>query len=88
MLQNESPVDYVLATGKTHSVLEFVQSAFESLGLNYLDHVIVAPQFYREAEKIPLCGDPSKAQKELNWARSKSFNEIVKEMVENDMRSL
>jgi len=87
MLQAEQPKDYVLASGELHSVLYFVKTAFDHLGLNYLDYVRTDPKYFREAEAIPLCGDPGKAIRELGWKNSKSLKEIIEEMVENDLKT-
>jgi GDPmannose 4,6-dehydratase len=86
MLQQETPDDYVIATGLKHSVLDFVQSAFEYVGLNYINYVTVNPQFYRPAEVEVLLGDPTKAHRKLGWKHSIDFTELVEEMVESDLR--
>ena len=88
MLQQPTPDDYVIATGVTHSVREFAEIAFKRLDLNYRDHIVVDQQFYRESEKIPLCGDATKARKKLNWAPIKGLKDIICEMVDNDMNLL
>jgi GDPmannose 4,6-dehydratase len=88
MLQQEVPVDYVIATGENRSVREFVETAFNRVGLGYQDYVEVDSRFYREAEKVSLCGDSSRLQKVLGWQRQKSFSEIVEEMVDHDLQLL
>jgi GDPmannose 4,6-dehydratase len=88
MLQRETPGDYVIASGENHSVREFVEVAFERVGLDYRDYVEVDPRFFREAEKVPLQGNPQKALSELGWRPTKTFKEIVEEMVENDLELL
>lgn len=88
MLQAEMPDDYVVATGETHSVREFVETAFSSLRLDYEQHVRVDPQFFRPAEKVQLCGNPARIVDRLQWARTRSFPEVVKEMVDSEMTLL
>jgi len=85
MLQGELPDDYVVATGETHSVREFVEQVFSLLGLDYRDHVHVDPQLFRPTEKVPLCGNPAKIVARLGWERSKGFTEIVKHMVDGEL---
>lgn len=85
MLQQERPDDYVIATGTTHTVREFCERAFDAAGLDYNDHVVVDPQFYRPAEVDILLGDAAKAKRELGWAPSVSFEELVEEMVAADV---
>jgi GDPmannose 4,6-dehydratase len=81
MLQADTPDDYVVATGKTHSVREFVELVFVSLGLDYQDHVQVDPQFFRPTEKVRLCGNPHKIESVLGWKRTACLSEIIAEMV-------
>lgn len=85
MLQQDAPDDYVLATGKTHSVREFVQIAFDHVGLDYRDHVVVDPQFYRPAEVHLLLGDATKARQTLGWNYSSSLEDLIHEMVDADL---
>jgi GDPmannose 4,6-dehydratase len=85
MLQEEEPDDYVIATGETYSVRDFAAAAFAHVGLDYRDHVVVDPQFYRPAEVHILLGDASKARARLGWEPSYSFLELVHEMVEEDL---
>ena len=85
MLQQEKPDDYVIATNETHSVREFVESAFEYAGLNWKEHVVVDPMFYRPAEVHQLCGDYSKGKEKLNWEPAVKFDGLVKMMVEADL---
>ena len=84
MLQQECPDDYVVSTGETHSVREFAELAFGFAGLDYNDHVVVDPQFYRPAEVELLLGNAAKAKAELGWAPSTDFKSLVREMVESD----
>lgn len=86
MLQQAEPDDYVIATGETHTVREFLERAFDCLGLDYRNHVVIDEQLYRPAEVHILQGDASKAATKLNWMPSVSFDGLVREMVEGDMR--
>ena len=88
MLQEDSPDDYVICTGETHSVREFCQVAFEHLGLTYEDHVEVDEKFFRPAEVDLLVGDYSKASSKLQWAPKTTFEELVTMMVDADMALL
>ncbi len=88
MLQQETPSDYVIATGETHSVRELVEVAFSYLGLDWRDHVVVDPALYRPAEIHELRGDASKARKELGWEASVGFRELVRMMVDADLEDL
>ena len=85
MLQQEKPDDYVIATGETHSVKEFLELAFSRVGLNYKDYVVIDPKFIRPAEVDLLLGDPAKARKQLGWKTDISFPELVNMMVDADM---
>ena len=85
MLQQPEPDDYVIATNETHSVKEFVENAFEYAGLNWKDHVVVDPMFYRPAEVHQLMGDYSKGKEKLNWEPTVKFEELVKMMMEADL---
>ena len=88
MLQQDEPGDYVIATGETHSVEEFVQEAFSIAGLDWKKYVVVDPKFVRPAEVQLLLGDPSKAKKVLGWEPKVHFKELVKMMVEADLERL
>ncbi len=85
MLQQDSPDDYVISTGETHSVKEFVQHAFDYVGLNWEDYVEIDPRFYRPAEVDLLVGDSSKAKEKLGWEPSVTFKELVEIMVQADL---
>jgi GDPmannose 4,6-dehydratase len=85
MLQQNGPDDYVIGTGQTHSVEEFVDIAFSHVGLDWRRHVVVDPQFCRPAEVDLLLADPSKAQRQLGWEPEVSFVSLVKIMVDADM---
>lgn len=86
MLQQDTPDDYVLATGKTNSVHQFLEYVFGYAGLNIEDHVIIDPKFYRPCEVPKLWGDPSKANKVLKWAPEYDFEKLAIEMYEEDLR--
>ena len=81
MLQAETPEDYVVATGETHTVREFVETAFAALDLDYREYVKVDPKFFRPAEQVQLCGNPAKIQQQLGWQRTRTLQEIIREMV-------
>jgi GDPmannose 4,6-dehydratase len=89
MLQRDHPDDYVIATGRTHSVRDFVRIAFESAGLGpYEPYVVVDPRFVRPAEVDLLVGDASKARRELGWEPEVTFEELVEMMVRADVDRL
>lgn len=86
MLQQPEPQDFVIATGETHSVREFCELAFAEVNLDYRDYVVVDDRFYRPAEVDLLIGDASKAQAALGWSPKTRLRELIKEMVEEDLR--
>ena len=86
MLQQDKPEDFVIATGETYSIREFLGKAFSFLGLDWQKYVKQDPRFMRPAEVDLLVGDYSKAKKNLNWSPKTSLDELVKMMVENDLR--
>jgi GDPmannose 4,6-dehydratase len=88
MLQQEKPDDYVVATGKTHSVQELCEVAFGYLGLDWREYVVSDPQFFRPAEVDLLVGDSSKARLNLSWEPSVSFEALIRLMVDADMEAL
>ncbi|MDI9546021.1 MAG: GDP-mannose 4,6-dehydratase [Chloroflexota bacterium] len=88
MLQQDDPEDYVIATGETHSVEEFVSEAFGYLDLDWREYVVQDPKFYRPAEVDLLVGDPSKAGRKLGWEPSVDFRQLVRLMVDADMQAL
>ena len=88
MLQQETPADYVIATGETHSVREFCEVAFARAGMDYEDHVIVDERFFRPAEVDLLIGDAVKARTALGWEPTVSFVELVEAMVDADIALL
>ena len=85
MLQHDQPDDYVIATGETHSVKEFVNEAFGRLGLDWRKHVEMDPRYIRPTEVDMLLGDYSKAEQELQWKPKVRFNDLVRIMVESDL---
>ena len=85
MLQQESPEDFLVATGETYSVEEFLGEAFGCVDLDWHDYVVQDPRFMRPAEVDLLVGDPSKAGAKLGWEPTVTFPELVKMMVESDM---
>ncbi len=85
MLQRPEPGDFVVATGETHSVREFCEAAFGLVGLDWREHVVVDPAFYRPAEVDLLVGDASRARTELGWAPTVGFHDLVRLMVEADL---
>jgi GDPmannose 4,6-dehydratase len=88
MLQQDQPADYVVGTGETHSVRKLVQLAFDYLDLDWEQHVVVDPQFYRPAEVDVLVSDPSRARDELGWKPEVTFEELIQMMVEADLAHL
>ncbi|WKZ32730.1 MAG: GDP-mannose 4,6-dehydratase [Thermodesulfobacteriota bacterium] len=88
MLQQDAPDDYVVATGDTHTVREFVELAFDRAGLDWKKHVVIDPAFFRPAEVELLVGDPSKAMTVLGWKPRVSFEELVRMMVDADIERL
>ena len=88
MLQQDKPDDYVVATGETHSIREFLDLAFGYVKLDWKKYVAIDPRYYRPAEVDLLMGDYSKAKKILGWAPKTSFPELVKLMVEADIKLL
>ena len=88
MLQQDNPDDYVIGTGKTHSVREFMQIVFEELKLNYEDYLVIDPRFYRPAEVEILVADPSKAREKLGWEPKVTFEELALSMVRSDYENL
>ncbi|WP_027718312.1 GDP-mannose 4,6-dehydratase [Desulfovirgula thermocuniculi] len=86
MLQQPEPDDYVIATGETHSVQEFAQEAFACVGLDWRDYVVEDPAFYRPADVELLVGDANKAREKLGWRPRTTFKELVRLMVEADLK--
>ena len=88
MLQKNNPEDYVIGTGKEHSVEDFAKKAFAHVGLNYKDHIVIDKQLMRPAEVDTLLADYTKAKKNLNWEPKISFDDLVITMVENDLENI
>jgi len=88
MLQQDKAEDYVIATGETHSVKEFVELAFHYAGLDWQDYVVIDEQLYRPAEVFVLIGDYSKARKKIGWSPTIKFEKLVTMMVDADLKSL
>ncbi len=88
MLQQPHGDDYVIATGETHSVREFLELAFDRVGLDWQKYVEIDPKFYRPAEVEHLIGNPEKARKNLNWSPQTKFAELVCLMVDADVKLL
>ena len=88
MLQKERPDDYVLGTGESHLVREFVTEAFEYAGLDWRTHVSIDERYKRPAEVNFLLADAKKAERELGWRPKINFRELVRIMVDGDMESL
>ncbi|ASJ20481.1 GDP-mannose 4,6-dehydratase [Brachyspira hampsonii] len=88
MLQQEKADDYVIATGETHSVREFLDEAFGLVGLDWKKYVEIDPRYYRPAEVDLLLGDPTKAKEKLGWKPKTTFKELVKIMLEYDLNNV
>jgi len=85
MLQQDTPDDFVVATGETHAVQELVEIAFGHVGRDWQDHVLIDPGLVRPAEVDLLLGDPSKARRVLGWEPKISFEGLVHKMVDSDI---
>ena len=88
MLQQPEADDFVVGTGETHTVREFVQIAFDQVGLDWKKYVVVDPAFYRPAEVDLLLADPTKAREKLGWVPECGFAELVQSMVQSDLERL
>ncbi len=88
MLQQDTPEDFVVGTGETHSVKEFLELAFNHVGLNWQDYVTEDPEFMRPAEVDLLLADPSRAREKLGWTTEVSFPDLVSMMVEAELKAL
>jgi len=86
MLQRDQPTDYVVGTGRMHSVRDAVRIAFDTVGLCWQDHVAVDPRLVRPAEVETLCADSRRARAELGWQPTVTFEELMRQMVESDLR--
>ena len=85
MLQHSTPEDWVLATGETHTVEEFLDKAFGYVNLDYKNYIQTSEEYLRPNEVDYLLGDPSKAKEKLNWNPKTSFEDLVKMMVDSDL---
>jgi GDPmannose 4,6-dehydratase len=88
IVQQDEPDDYVIATGEMHSVREFLDEAAQCLGMDWQDVVKIDPNYYRPAEVDALCGDASKARERLGWAPTVGFKDLVRIMIEADVKAL
>ncbi len=88
MLQQDEPGDYVIATGETHSIREICETAFAHVSLNYQDHVVSDPRFYRPAEVDLLVGDASRAREYIGWEPRMTFPQLMQTMVDSDLEKL
>ena len=86
MLQQSKPQDFIIATGETHTVREFAETAFRHAGLDWKKHVVVDKSLYRPAEVNVLCGDASEARRRLHWKSRVSFRELAAMMVDEDLK--
>ncbi len=86
MLQRKKPDDFVIATGETHSVREFLELAFKLAGLNWKRHVRIDPKYFRPTEVDVLVGDASKAKKILKWKPKVKFEQLAKIMLNADLK--
>jgi GDPmannose 4,6-dehydratase len=85
MMQHDKPDDWVLATGETYTVKEFLKKAFDTVNLSWEDYVVTSEKYLRPNEVDFLLGDPTKAKNELNWDNKTSFDDLVIMMVESDI---
>ena len=88
MLQHEVPKDFVIGTGKTHSVRKLCELAFNHVGLDYQEYVVQDEHFYRPAEVEMLVADPKLANKELGWRERVGFEDLIQIMVDADLKRL
>jgi GDPmannose 4,6-dehydratase len=86
MLQQEEPTDYVVGTGQMHSVRDAVEIAFDHVGLDWKDYVRIDPALVRPAEVETLCADSGRARAELGWQPSVAFPDLMRMMVDSDLR--
>jgi GDPmannose 4,6-dehydratase len=86
MLQQDSPADFVLATGQSHSLEDFLRTAFDRVGLNWKDHVRINDRLRRPADPVDLLGDSAKARTVLGWSPTLGFEQLVNLMVDYDLR--
>jgi GDPmannose 4,6-dehydratase len=87
MLQQDQADDYVIATGETHSVRDFLNEAFGHIGLDWQKHVEIDPRYYRPTEVDLLLGDASKARRKLDWQPKVGFKDLVRKMIDADLQT-
>jgi GDPmannose 4,6-dehydratase len=87
MMQRRQPEDFVIGTGETHSVQEFVEEAFAYAGLDWKKHIKIDPRYYRPTEAVSLIADPGKARETLQWNPKVKFKDLTRIMVDADMRA-
>ena len=87
MLQQPTPEDYVIGTGESHSVKEFVETAFELAGLNWRDYIEIDPKYYRPTEVESLVADTKKAKEKLGWEAKTKFKDLIARMLKHDLES-
>ena len=88
MLDQKTPRDYVVATGKKYAVRDFARIAFDCVGLDWENHVEIDSALYRPAEVDALCGNASLIQEELGWHPTITLEALIREMVESDLKNL
>jgi GDPmannose 4,6-dehydratase len=88
MLQHDEADDFVLASGETHSVREFLEIAFNYAGVDWQEHVEIDPKYFRPSEVDVLLGDPSKAREKLGWTPTVGFEELARMMVDSDIKQV
>ena len=88
MLQSEVPDDFVIATGETHSVRDFLDTAFSCVGYDYREFVRISPELIRPTDVDLLLGDSTKAEKTFGWKAKVRFHDLVAEMVDSDLRAI
>lgn len=88
MLQVDEPEEYVIGTGKLHSVRDLVSTAFESVGLDWTQHIVLNTSLLRQDEHFQLVANPSKAKRNLGWEPQVSFEELLEKMVKTDLERL
>jgi GDPmannose 4,6-dehydratase len=88
MLQQNQPDDYIIATGKTHTVKEWVEVAFRTVGLNWEDYVVIDPKYIRPAEVDLLLGNSEKARTKLGWKPKVDFEQLIEMMVKQDLKKV
>jgi GDPmannose 4,6-dehydratase len=86
MLQHDKADDFVVATGETHTVREFLEIAFGHVGLDYNDYVKIDPRYFRPSEVDLLLGDPAKAKRVLGWEPKTTFRQLVEMMTDADLK--